>query len=71
MSSGRRARNCATILQAEADGTLRTVEVEPGRAAGGLVEVTPIDGELAEGDQVVVGREDGSAPPTTDTTAGE
>ena len=33
----------------------RTVTVEPGLTADGLVEVTPIDGDLAEGDQVVVG----------------
>ncbi len=51
----------STILQVEDDdGTLRTVRVETGLAAGGLVEVAPLDGELAEGDQVVVGTEDGS-----------
>ncbi len=33
----------------------RIVDVEPGLSADGLVEVTPIDGELEEGDQVVVG----------------
>ncbi len=46
----------------ESDGTLRTVTVETGLAAGGLVEITPIDGDLAEGDLVVVGRADGSGP---------
>jgi multidrug efflux pump subunit AcrA (membrane-fusion protein) len=75
----------ATILQVEEEaGTLRTVTVEPGLAAGGLVEVTPLDGELQEGDWVVVGREapssesssdDGaeSTEPTetTDTTTGD
>lgn len=34
----------------------RLVVVEAGLAAGGYVEVTPRDGELAEGDLVVVGR---------------
>jgi hypothetical protein len=59
----------STILQIEDDdGVLRTVKVEPGLAAGGLVEVTPLDGEIEEGDQVVVGRDDGSALPTTETT---
>ena len=33
----------------------RTVTVEPGLTADGLVEVTPVDGDLTEGDQVVVG----------------
>ncbi len=34
----------------------RLVTVETGLAAEGAVEVTPVDGELAEGDLVVVGR---------------
>lgn len=52
-------------LSATADGSARVevatdsgsrfVTVEPGLSAGGLVEVTPIEGELAEGDLVVVG----------------
>lgn len=46
----------------EGDGSLRTVTVETGLAAGGLVEITPMDGEVAEGDLVVVGRADGSGP---------
>jgi len=46
----------------ESDGTLRTVTVETGLAAGGLVEITPVDGQVAEGDLVVVGRADGSGP---------
>ena len=40
---------------ARPDGTARFVEVEPGLAAQGLVEVTPLDGEISAGDQVVVG----------------
>jgi multidrug efflux pump subunit AcrA (membrane-fusion protein) len=50
--------NGSTIIQVEEEsGDLRTVTVRTGLAAGGLVEVTPIDGELDEGDWVVVGRE--------------
>ena len=37
------------------DGTTRFVTVEPGLSTGGRVEVTPIGGELREGDRVVVG----------------
>ena len=46
----------------DSDGSLRTVTVETGLAAGGLVEITPINGDVAVGDLVVVGRADGSAP---------
>lgn len=57
----------STIVQVEEEGgTLRTVTVEPGLAAGGLVEVIPLDGELAEGDLVVVGIEQGTAPQTAE-----
>jgi len=57
-----------TILQVEEqDSTLRTVTVEPGLAAGGLVEVTPTEGDLAEGDWVVVGREG----PSSESGAGD
>jgi multidrug efflux pump subunit AcrA (membrane-fusion protein) len=66
--------NGSTILQVEnEDQTLTTVTVETGLAAGGLVEVTPIGGELAEGDLVVVGREGsstGSDESSTETTDG-
>lgn len=37
-------------------GETRFVEVQTGLRTGDFVEVTPIDGELAEGDQVVVGQ---------------
>lgn len=57
----------STIVQVEEDdGALRTVTVEPGLAAGGLVEVTPVEGQLAEGDLVVVGLEQGSAGATAE-----
>ena len=50
----------------EEDGTTRDVIVTPGLSApGGMVEVTVIDGELAEGDRVVVGLQQGSATTTT------
>lgn len=55
----------------ESDGTLRTITVETGLAAGGLVEITPIDGEIAAGDFVVVGRADGSGPGGEDAEADE
>src|SRR5690606_22158241 len=57
----------STIVQVEEDdGALRAVTVEPGLAAGGLVEVTPVEGQLAEGDLVVVGLEQGSAGATAE-----
>lgn len=40
----------------EADASTRIVVVETGLAAAGMVEITPIDGELVEGELVVVGR---------------
>jgi multidrug efflux pump subunit AcrA (membrane-fusion protein) len=65
--------NGSTILQVEdEEGTLRTVTVQPGLAAGGLVEVTAVDGQLAEGDWVVVGREGSTgSSDQTDTTTSE
>ena len=48
-----------TVL--EDDGSTRTVTVTAGLAtAGGLVQVTPLDGELSESDWVVVGIQGGS-----------
>lgn len=46
-----------TIVTVEnSDGTTRTVTVTPGLStAGGMVEVTPKDGDLMAGDRVVVG----------------
>lgn len=38
------------------DAETRMVDVETGLAAKGAVEVTPVDGDLEEGDLVVVGR---------------
>lgn len=53
------------------DGSLRQVTVETGLAAGGLVEITPLDGDVAEGDMVVVGRGDGSGPGGEDAEVDE
>ncbi len=39
----------------EPGGTTRFIRVEPGLAADGLVEITPLDGEIVEGDLVVIG----------------
>lgn len=44
----------------QGDGTTRFVIVEPGLAADGLVEIAPLEGELAEGDLVVVGLGEGT-----------
>lgn len=49
--------NGSTVVEVDEGGEIRTVEVETGLAADGVVEVTPVNGSLAEGDQVVVGRE--------------
>jgi hypothetical protein len=62
----------AAALSAVADGSVRVevedepgvtrfVTVEPGLAAGGLVEITPIDGEIQPGARVVVGQADGGS----------
>jgi hypothetical protein len=42
-------------LQVQQSGQSRYVQVEPGLAAQGLVEVSPVDGELAAGNLVVAG----------------
>lgn len=55
----------------EEDGTLRVVTVTTGLAAGGLVEITPVDGDIAEGDLVAVGRADGSRPGEDESVDGE
>jgi hypothetical protein len=38
---------------------LEYVVVEPGLSASGFVQVTPVDGELAPGQLVVIGYEKG------------
>ena len=49
------ADGAARVEVEQPDGSTRFVEVEPGLAASGLVEITPLDGELQKGDLVVVG----------------
>lgn len=62
----------STRLEVEqSDGTLRTVTVETGLAAGGLVEISPVGDDIAEGDLVVVGRADGSRPGGDETEAAD
>lgn len=55
----------------EEDGTLIPVTVETGLAAEGLVEITPVEGEVEEGALVVVGRSDGSGPGGEDAEPAE
>jgi len=56
-----------TIVTVEQeDGTTRDVKVTPGLSApGGMVEVTVVEGELSEGDRVVVGLQQGNTTTTT------
>lgn len=50
------AGGSTTVRVEESEGTLRDVEVALGATGDGYVEVAPIgDGDLAEGDQVVIG----------------
>ena len=42
-------------VQVQDQGALRQVVVQPGLSTGGFVEVTPLQGTLAAGQQVVVG----------------
>ena len=50
------------VTVAADDGSTRVVQVSPGLSApGGMVEVTPLDGELDEGDRVVVGFQQGTS----------
>jgi peptidoglycan hydrolase-like protein with peptidoglycan-binding domain len=44
-------------VQVENDGALEYIVVEPGLAADGFVEVTPVDGTIRPGQLVVVGNE--------------
>jgi hypothetical protein len=44
-------------VQVDDHGALKSIIVEPGLAAGGYVEVLPVDGKLEPGQLVVVGFE--------------
>ncbi len=46
-------------FQVDNNGTLTYMVVEPGLAANGYVEVTPLDGTLTPGQLVVVGSKNG------------
>lgn len=50
------------------DGVTRSVQVKPGLSAKGMVEISPVDGTLVAGDQVVVGV--ASTTNTTKTSSG-
>ncbi|MFG2732844.1 peptidoglycan-binding protein [Streptomyces canus] len=54
LSSGADTRTRLTIVAVS--GAQRTVVVQAGVSAGGLVAVTPLDGSLQAGDKVVVGQ---------------
>lgn len=47
----------AIVTVVSEDGTTRSVVVEAGLSSSGLVEIIPIDGDVNEGDQVVVGQQ--------------
>jgi hypothetical protein len=54
----------------EDDGTTRSVTVNPGLSANGLVAVTAVDGELEKGQLVVVGA-NGATPTTIQESTGK
>lgn len=49
------ADGTSRVERDDGDGTTTAVQVEPGLSAAGYVEVTPVQGDLAPGDLVVVG----------------
>ena len=49
------AADGSSRVQISRAGKLQYVTVEPGLTADGYVEVTAVDGELALGDEVVIG----------------
>jgi multidrug efflux pump subunit AcrA (membrane-fusion protein) len=49
------ADGSAQVTIEEEDGSTRFLTVAPGLSSGGLVQITALDGDLAEGDRVVVG----------------
>ncbi len=57
------AADGSSHVQVERNGTLETVVVEPGLAAGGFVGVTALDGPLDVGELVVVGFEQPGVAP--------
>jgi len=59
MSALSLAADGTSRVQVENDGAFEYVKVEPGMAADGFVEVTPVDGTLKPGQLVVVGYKNG------------
>ena len=47
----------ASRVQVEKDGNLEFLEVKPGLSADGFVEITPVNGELSQGQLVLIGYE--------------
>lgn len=47
----------AIVTVVAEDGSVRTVTVKAGLSSSGLVQVDVLDGELSEGDQVVIGQQ--------------
>ena len=67
LTAGPGGESRVEVLDEGADET-RLVTVETGLAAGGFVEVTPVDGSLEVGDQVVVSEPTAGAAEGTDGT---
>jgi hypothetical protein len=66
------AADGATRVQVQgADGKIRPVAVTPGLSAKGMVAVTPVGGDLAPGDLVVVGRRGGNSARQTASSDGK
>jgi len=63
MSALSLAADGTSRVQVENDSALQYIKVEPGMAADGFVEVTPVDGTLKPGQLVVVGYKNGEGIP--------
>lgn len=59
----------ARVERLDADGVTTLVTVTTGLAAGGFVEISPVDGDLAVGDRVVVGVVSGGTGTDEETDA--
>ncbi len=64
-----RADGTTEVQIEERVGTTRTVIVSAGLSAQGFVEITPLRGEVAPGDHVVIGSKDGSVSALTSPRA--
>lgn len=70
LTAGPGGESRVELVGGDDDDATVLVEVETGLAAGGYVEVTGVDRELAEGDLVVIGSSGEQDDPTADPTAG-